>query len=241
MAKNSAYTLFLASIEAPKENPSVVECLRGYETTLLSSIDFLFVATIIHDQDHTDNGEPRRPHLHVFFDLAQGCTLLQCLKRLETLLKCDRTQISLEGSNNEFLGVQYLIHKNHPNKAQYPLDKISTTNHETLIERMGKEYVKPKTEDEILLEAINESNSLYQLAERIGLTSANKYRSTYNQIKQESKTDIEGLYNRVRRAEEDKQQIAYQLTKLISLFNHNGLTLDDILEAQEVLNRIYNL
>jgi len=202
------------SIEAPKENPSI-DTLRGYQDIIAKQSDLVFYATIIHDRDKKENGEPRKPHLHAFLNMAEGKTLTQMLKWLETALNCDREAISIEPSNNEFLLVQYLIHKNHPNKASYKVDEIRTNNNELLIDRLSKEYVKPKSDEEELAEAMTESVTLKEFATRIGFEKANKYRGMFNQLKTEEGQSYDIALKRAEQLRKERDEIASRFIELI--------------------------
>ena len=82
---------------------------------------------IIHDRDFTDDGEKKTIHIHAVFMLkTSGVRLSTTLNNI-----CDATLVmpnaitidkftSFEGS------FQYLVHKNNPEKAQYPVSSIRT-------------------------------------------------------------------------------------------------------------------
>lgn len=227
-AKNN---IFGVSIEAPKESPSVIETLRGYEAIILQEYGG-FVATIIHDKDHNENGEPRRPHLHAFFELDQDKTFKQMLKCLKTALKCEEEAISLETSSNDFLLCQYLIHKGKPQKYQYSLEEVSTNDPSILAEKMAKEYKKPiSMEDKIIT-----TQTFTDFMLLVGAQEANKYRGTWNQVKTEQKADIDSLLHRLNEKDVIISSLKGQLTKLIDLYIAKAITKEDLEQAKAYLD-----
>lgn len=228
------YKYFGAILNAPIESPSVVETLRGYEEKLHSMMsDFVFLATIIHDRDFYDNGEAKITHLHAFFELPNTETQGQAITRLEKALNVNREQISMQGSNSDILLVQYLTHQNHPEKAKYPAEAIKTTNKERLLDTLAKEYQKPVSESDIILNAVIDSKSALELAQKLGIEKANKYRGYFNQVKEEQRNNIKGLIDENTSLKEALSHTANLLIKLVD--NHaRGSLLDRDWEESEL-------
>ena len=236
------HKIWLLSIEAQaKEKTSIIEELEAYQATLLKSVDFCFVATIIHDKDFKDNGEARKSHAHAFFELEDTKTLKQTLTLLKTALNCNEEQLSLEPTNSDILGVQYLTHKNQPQKAQYDFEKIKTNNNELLIARYSKTYQKPQSEEELLKEAFENSKTLWDFTQKVGFQQANKYRSMFNQIKQEKKENFEAIASERDKYLNGLDKAIYQLRKLIDLWRKGSLLERDIQEAEDSLIEIEDL
>lgn len=186
------YDIFTCVFNADKKSTNPAEELELLQNTLLTDI-FSFVATIIHDKDLTDNGEPKTIHAHAYIETNEKHTKKQFLDMLTDLLKIDRQRISVDGTKSNVLMLQYLTHKNQPNKAQYEVDRIITNNKELLAERMNTKYKTKEQKQNDLLNDIKNCKSIIELANKQGIETANKFRNIFNQIKQEQKQDYQSL------------------------------------------------
>lgn len=186
------YNIFTCVLNADKKSTNPAEELALLQNTLLTDI-FSFVATIIHDKDLTDNGEPKTIHAHAYIETNEKHTKKQFLDMLTDLLKIDRQRISVDGTKSNVLMLQYLIHKNQPNKAQYKVDRIITNKKELLAERMNTQYKTKEQKQNDLLNDIKNCKSIIELADKQGIETANKFRNIFNQIKQEQKQDYQSL------------------------------------------------
>ena len=186
------YNIFTCVLNADKKSTNPAEELALLQNTLLTDI-FSFVATIIHDKDLTDNGEPKTIHAHAYIETNEKHTKKQFLDMLTDLLKIDRQRISVDGTKSNVLMLQYLIHKNQPNKEQYEVDRIITNNKELLAERMNTKYKTKEQKQNDLLNDIKNCKSIIELADKQGIETANKFRNIFNQIKQEQKQDYQSL------------------------------------------------
>ena len=190
------YNIFTCIINADKKSTNPAKELELLQNTLLTDI-FSFVATIIHDKDITDNGEPKTIHLHAYIETNEKHTKKQFIDILSELLQIDKQKISVDGTKSNVLMLQYLTHKNQPNKAQYEVDRIITNNKELLNERMNTKYKTKEQKNNDLLADITNSNTILELAVKQGIETANKYRNTFNQIKQEQKQDYQSLIEQI--------------------------------------------
>lgn len=189
--KRNKFLYFGVSIESQsKENPQRLTELRDFQSFLLNCSTFAFIASIIHDSDKREDGTLRLAHLHLFIELYEKKTVLQLLVLLSEYLSIDKSLISVEGSNNEFLLVQYLTHKNQPKKHQYSFEDILTNNRELLERRYSNIYEDNKARE---LAAIKKATTLSSLATEMGLDFAKRFQSVFNQIKKEEKQDFESL------------------------------------------------
>lgn len=186
------YDIFTCVFNADKKSTNPAEELELLQNTLLTDI-FSFVATIIHDKDLTDNGEPKTIHAHAYIETNEKHTKKQFLDMLTDLLKIDRQRISVDGTKSNVLMLQYLTHKNQPTKAQYEVDRIITNNKELLAERMKTKYKTKEQKQNDLLNDIKNCKSIIELADKQGIETANKFRNIFNQIKQEQKQDYQSL------------------------------------------------
>lgn len=158
--------------------------------SLLSYNAFKFVATITHDKDVNEFGEPKTIHLHAFIEFAEKRTLTSVLKELSKLLNVNENQLSLDKTNSDYLLVQYLTHKNDLEKTQYDYSLIRTNNEQLLNERYFKIYKQPR-EMEI---SLFQCRTISELINEQGAKEANRYRGLFNQIKQDQRQGYDQLY-----------------------------------------------
>ena len=189
------YNIFTCVINADKKSTNPAEELELLQNTLTEIQSF--VATIIHDKDLTDNGEPKTIHMHAYIETNEKHTKKQFIDILSELLQIDKQKISVDGTKSNVLMLQYLTHKNQPQKAQYQVDQIITNNKELLIERMNTKYKTKEQKQHDLLNDIKTCKSIIELAEKQGVETANKVRNLFNQVKQEQKQDYESLIKEI--------------------------------------------
>ena len=137
-----------------------------------------FVATIIHNRD-TENNKPKRTHLHAFIETPEKYTKKQFLGLLNDLLGINTDQITLELSNNRFLLVQYLIHKNDPTKAQYSRNEIDTNNSELLSKRLDETAPTKADKQHQILNDMLGCQTLTEFCEHQGVEIGNRYRDIF--------------------------------------------------------------
>lgn len=187
----SKYNFFGLVIDANK-NAEPLPQLDVFKGLLINA--YTFTALIIHDQDKHDNGEPKRPHLHAYIRSDLKMTKKQMLNSVIELLQIEPALISVECSNNEFLLCQYLTHQNHKEKHQYSRDLIDTKNRAELDRLLDETRPTKQQQIDHDLQVLESSHSILEVANKIGLEKANRYRNIYNQITQEKKQDIPSLY-----------------------------------------------
>lgn len=190
------YNIFTCVFNADKKSTNPAKELALLQNNLLTDI-FSFVATIIHDKDTTDNGEPKTIHMHAYIETNEKHTKKQFIDILSELLQIEKQKISVDGTKSNVLMLQYLTHKNQPNKAQYEVDQIITNNKKLLNERMNTKYKTKEQKNNDLLADITNCNTILELADKQGIETANKYRNTFNQIKQEQKQDYQSLIEQI--------------------------------------------
>ena len=87
---------------------------------ILASWGSKFWVSPIHNKDQNSDGTPKKPHRHVVMtqdskmQVGQVCALMNLLGCKMRPVK----PVSIEAS------IQYLVHYNHPSKAQYKIDEI---------------------------------------------------------------------------------------------------------------------
>lgn len=217
---------YMAVLNAPSEKNTPEQArafLSATLKTLLDYTDYPYIASIIHDKDIEITGELKTIHAHIFIDTPTKPTKRAILGDLANKLGIDKDLISLTPTNNSFLLVQYLIHKNDKIKTQYDKDLIITNDKEETEKRLLKRYIKPMDESEIE-DNIFKSKTFTDLVVNIGLENAKKYQSVYRQVKQEADQDYEGILNELQRHKNNMRHIK---TMLEQHFKHLDMMLDE--------------
>lgn len=187
------YACFGVVIDPQKESANPTEELAHFQDILLAGE--CFVASIIHDKDLTEQGELKQIHLHAFIELPKKHTKKQALTLLSELLDIPTTQISLTPDNNGYLLVQYLTHKNQPNKTKYDFKDIRTNNAKLLQSRYNQKYVNQAERQANLETDLKACLSFVEFLELQGVENAKKYQSVFNQVKKEQKQDLDFINN----------------------------------------------
>lgn len=227
---NKKYQTFDIVLNAKKESTNPLQELVQYCDLLCGSYKS-FVATIIHNQDHLDNGELKTIHAHAVIDTPSKSTEKQVLTMLTNLLQVNANQVQINGSNNDYLPVQYLTHKNQPNKTQYEFNLIKTNQEAMLQARYEQDYIS-KEERQLHLEMdLIESRTLLDFMKKQGVEIANKYRNLFIDIKKEQRVTLEGLYYALNQAEEFKKKLVEALSRYTRQ--------DGFIEAQIIENLIH--
>ena len=78
-------------------------------------------AFAIHDKDVKSDGTLKGAHTHVYIEFYNKKSLLQ----VRELLKADNQNVLAQVSNNRVGSLQYLIHRNAPEKFQYEPDIVT--------------------------------------------------------------------------------------------------------------------
>ena len=184
-ALNTTSTGRLGVIIDPKENTPLnaqIEYLKTCQDALLSYSGFSFVATILHDRDTNEDGTPKQAHIHAVMEHTEdGSTLATWLQTISELVNAKKEQISIETSSNKILLLQYLRH-DRKDKEHYSTDEIRTTDEAELLERLNTQYEKPKTDEELIQNALLNSVNLTELMTTLGVKEANKYRGLFKDI-----------------------------------------------------------
>lgn len=184
---NSKFDKWCLVINEPKEKATTDQdndFFMSAASTLQNYNRFKFFASIIHDKDILENGEPKTKHMHIVYTTPLKNTILGELKEISSILNIDKRLLSLEGSNNEFLMVQYLTHKNQPNKTQYDYSEIITNNSEELEQKYNFDYKDPEAE---LLATLQECETITDFAIKLGPTKARQFLGLFKDMQNERK------------------------------------------------------
>lgn len=182
-------------INAKKKTPSnaISQELRAYLSAICNYTTARNYFAIVHDKDINELGEPKRTHLHLILEYDRKSTFSAVISEIKQASGLVDNQISIEPANSDILAEQYLIHKNDPSKHQYEPTEIETNDRQTLNDRLSARYLTQEEQEAERLEALRNANTFSELIDRAGLEYAHKYRTSFNELRQERKQDYEGL------------------------------------------------
>lgn len=93
------------------------QCYESFKELLTDSW-----AYVLHDKDTDENGELKAPHYHLYIEF-QNARSFQAMRN-----KFEGAHIEV-AQNREFC-IQYLIHRNNPEKHQYKIDEVESNMHD---------------------------------------------------------------------------------------------------------------
>ena len=139
-------------------------------------------AYILHDLDTNEDGEAKRPHVHVYAEMKQCRRLMTNLSSLANALGYDTMQISIEKASSNPTGfIQYLVHKNNPEKHQYAPSEIATNLDEASLKALLDSDAGNCSLSYFVSVCANERN-IIRVIEKIGLDVYMKYRNAIQDI-----------------------------------------------------------
>lgn len=177
LKSKSKYFCIVVNEKAPNELEAICEGMNDCAI-------FNFYALIIHDKDILSNGNLKTKHLHLFGEKPSKIALETVLNEFCNCFNLAKEQVSIEGTNNDYLYIQYLTHKNDKNKHQYELTDIKTNNDGELMARWSKTYKTPPSEEEII-EHLKNDLTLAELVNNIGLDNSKKYKVLFDGFRKE--------------------------------------------------------
>lgn len=172
-------TKFMSGIVSVKE---ASDC--GSLASLLKSYfdgECVIYAFIFHNQDIDENGEYKTRHFHFVCELKTARRVSTLINGLATLLNlspfaitCDKC-VSMEGA------IQYLVHKNDPDKFQYPRSLVVTNMSDDDF-TLYMDCETSKDEFGRLYEVICRSMSKVDVIRAIGLSKYTRYYKAIDDI-----------------------------------------------------------
>lgn len=143
---------------------------------------FNLFAFILHDKDLLDDNSPKTNHIHLIGIYKNNRQRLSTiLNDLSVHLSISEMAISIDKMNDINGSMQYLLHRNNPQKYQYDIGAImSNLQIEELNTYMQRESNTLSTSG--LLDIIRNSQSKIEVYESIGLEYYRQYRQVINDL-----------------------------------------------------------
>lgn len=133
-------------------------------------------AYIVHSLDTLEDGTPKTPHIHLYAELNVCQRLLTTLNKLADCLDCDTRQISVEKCQSMEGAIQYMIHRDNPEKYQYPPSDIRCSFDEselkTILESEGGTLSLER-----IIGVCGSAPNLTEVIRKIGVPHYVKYRN----------------------------------------------------------------
>lgn len=135
-----------------------------YESLSLYMFAFAFV---IHDKDINEDGELKTPHIHLFIRASKRHQLKYFLYLVADILHCNENLISIKVADCEEGCIQYLTHKNNPDKFQYDKKLIKHNYNADMFDELYDMEVLPKMTGKDLIDMCR-SHSKLELIQMLG-------------------------------------------------------------------------
>lgn len=139
-------------------------------------------AYILHDLDVDDKGEAKRPHIHVYAEMKACRRLMANLNECADVLGYDVKQISIDKVVNPTGVIQYLIHKNNPEKHQYEPKEIITNLSKGDLDCVLAAVAGNCSISFFKSCVINCKGNVWSLVEMVGLDVYKEYRQVINDL-----------------------------------------------------------
>lgn len=143
---------------------------------------FKLYAFILHDKDVLEDGSTKTPHIHlvgVYNTNRQRLSTI--LNDLSVHVGVNDLAISIDKMNDINGSIQYLLHRNNPQKYQYDVSQITTSLElDELNLYLQRESNSISTSG--LLDIIRNAKSKIDVYESIGLENYRQYRQVINDL-----------------------------------------------------------
>ena len=157
-----------------------------FKTTLkdfLDSSGYLYFA-IVHDMDYDDKGNKKTLHAHIVINSQKRMRVMTFIYRLSDALSWPENTISAMGYDDLATSVQYLVHKNNPEKWRYDSEEVMTNcPTATLYDLLSSDLLEVDARE--LCRLIDEGYSDRDIAFRIGLGAYSLYRNAIRDFRKE--------------------------------------------------------
>lgn len=132
----------------------------------MTSNDYYYL--ILHDKDIQEDGTLKKPHYHIVFNLQAKHSKAKFLEAIANAIGQHTDSISIDELIQLEGAVRYLIHIDNPEKHQYNEFEIVSND-----KRLRRFIVG---EEMWIVECMNESGTIKEFVNLVGLTLGNKYR-----------------------------------------------------------------
>lgn len=157
------------------EKEQFVEIFKTTLKDFLDSSGYLYFA-IVHDMDYDDKGKKKTLHAHIVIESPKRMRVMTFIYRLSDALNWPENCISAMGYDDLGTSVQYLVHKNNPEKWRYDCEEIMTNCPiQAFYDLLAADMLEVDARE--LCRLIDEGYSDRDIAFRIGVGAYSVYRN----------------------------------------------------------------
>lgn len=152
-----------------------LEEITSYFADLFNRGACSFYAIVLHDKDFNADGEIKRPHYHIVFEMSSPKGDQIIAKDIARVLLVNMNIISYACALNFCGAIRYLTHLDNVDKYQYPKSDVITSS-ESEYQMFVNQMDFLDLDIASLLNIIKSSKSLTEVYQTIGIGNATKYR-----------------------------------------------------------------
>ena len=175
LAKSNRFAYVIETEDKINNKIVSLSMIEDYFKTLVTRGICSFYACILHDRDFNADGEIKRPHIHIVFELSFSRADSAIAKDLAKELMININIISYAVALNWCSSIRYLTHLDNPEKYQYLKSDIHT-NEEDSYSAFVNQMDFMELDIQSLINIVNSSKSVIEVYSIIGIKNATKYR-----------------------------------------------------------------
>lgn len=171
--KSRLFTIILEEYDLANDKHIHFKDLKRY----LDSEDYVnYYAFILHNKDFDEDGCQKRIHFHLVLETIRPYAKSSILTDMAKALLIARECISIRAYDSCKLAVQYLVHKNDEDKAQYDIWEVCSSDETRTIDYIDNDIESDDLDIKDLIEICYDSDGIVDVYRKIGLSNAKKYR-----------------------------------------------------------------
>lgn len=147
-----------------------------------SCFDYAF---ILHDADFLEDGSAKTPHIHFCGNFKVVKRLSTILGEIANVLGLSPLAITISKYESYSACIQYLVHRNNPEKYQYEQSKIVTNLNSSELDAFMEDDVNFDTDT--LIKVVVSSPDRISLIRSLGMARYKLYRNVINDIENDLK------------------------------------------------------
>lgn len=171
--KSKLFTLVVEEFDKANNKHISWKDIKSY----LDKEDYVnYYAFILHNKDFDENGEQKRAHFHIVLETIRPYAKSSVLTDIVKELCCAREVVSVRAYDSCKLAVQYLVHKNDEDKAQYDILDVLSSDETRTIDYIDNDIESDDLDIKDLCEICKNAKNIVEVYRVIGLANAKKYR-----------------------------------------------------------------
>lgn len=181
MASLETKTAYVVGFYRPKaEDERLAERVNALRGWLEASAETY--AYIVHDLDTSEDGERITGHVHFVYKAKECRRLSTNLKEIADALGVDPLAVSVDKATSVAASMRYLIHKDDPQKHQYPLGNVVHNWKDDEFQRIYAAREKKEIDFDYLLSLVRRSRNVTEVISVIGLGAYRYWRPVINDM-----------------------------------------------------------